>query len=95
MDVDNQETTRGRSTVHPRYAAPSAAVARRPDLRHAMVVVNRVLRSTERKDDILQDRIRRAACILKAAEPTETAFLAGRPVDVAFRIAARIVKRLI
>ena len=65
-----------------------------PNLRHAKVVINRLLRSARKSDDVVQDRILRAASVLKAAGPTETAFAGGTPVDVACRIAARIVKRL-
>ena len=95
MFRENPETIRVRSTLH---SGENADVRRKlstaPDVRHAMVVVNRALRSSRKQDDVLQDRICRAACLLKSAGSTETAFASGRPVDVVFRIASRIVRRL-
>ena len=82
-----------RSTVHPTcQVAGNEPVT--PDVRHAVIVVNRLLRSTAPDDDVVHDRLLRAACVLKASRSTETAFASGRPVDVAFRLASRIVRKL-
>ena len=94
MDSDSPETIiNARSTFH-RGQSGASNKGREPDVRHARFVINRLLRSTQKCDDVIQDRIIRAASVLKAATPTETAFASGAPVDVACRIAARIVRRL-
>ncbi len=66
----------------------------RPGVRHAMVVINRMLRSPNNGNDVVRDRIIRAACVMNAAGPTETTFASHGRIDTAWRIAARLVRRL-
>lgn len=94
MDSESPETMIDiRSTIH-RGQVDRPCECGEPDVRHATVVINRLLRSSRKSGNVIQDRILSAASVLKAAAPTETAFAGGMPVDVASRIAARIVRRL-
>ncbi len=63
-------------------------------MRHAMVVLNRMIRSPDKRDQMLHDRIYRAAGVVKATDATETAMFASRPTDVVYRLASRIVRGL-
>jgi hypothetical protein len=94
MDLENLETIRLSSTIHPQQRLQIEGPSSRPDVKHALVVVNRMLRSRAAENDTVRERIVRAAGILQAAEPTQTAFVSGRPVDVAVRIATRLIRRL-
>lgn len=91
MDANSPETIiSGRSTFHP-TGPPSRSAA--PAVRHARIVVDRMLRSSRRRNDMVQDRIHQAATVLNAAKSNETAFVGGQQVDVALRIATRLVRR--
>ena len=94
MDLKQPETIRLRSTLHPMPRILESQPAPRPDVKHALVVVNRMLRSSPNSDDRVKDRILQVAGILRTSDPTPTAFVSGRPVDVAFRIASRLIRRL-
>lgn len=93
MDAKNPDTIiNGRSTLHPEQMT-SECSEHAAGVRHARIVVNRLLRSNRRGNDIVQDRILQAASVLNSAKANETAFVEGRPIDVALRIAARLVRR--
>ncbi len=66
----------------------------RASVRHAVVVLNRMIRSPNKRDQLLHDRIYRAAGVVKATDATETAIFASRPTDVVYRLASRIVRGL-
>ena len=59
-----------------------------------MVVINRMIRSPDKRDQLLHDRIYRAAGVVRATDATETAIFSSRPTDVVFRLASRIVRGL-
>lgn len=92
--MDSPDTLNGISTVRsiPQIRTSSSAV--RPDIRHAVVVVDRMLRASQTGNDVIQNRLFHAARVLRAADPTETAFVSGRPVDVVIRLATRLVRRM-
>ncbi|MFY9256134.1 MAG: hypothetical protein WAO83_21950 [Fuerstiella sp.] len=62
--------------------------------RHASVVLNRAIRSSQECDQILQERIYRAVNVLEKTNSTETALLNSRSGDVVLRLAARVVKAM-
>ncbi|MDG1897383.1 MAG: hypothetical protein P8J37_21005 [Fuerstiella sp.] len=59
-----------------------------------MVVLNRMIRSPDKRDRLLHDRIYRAAGVVRATDATETAIFSSRPTDVVYRLASRIVRGL-
>ncbi|HIF01401.1 MAG: hypothetical protein ABGZ53_01350 [Fuerstiella sp.] len=63
-------------------------------MRHAIIVLNRMIRSPDQREQLLHDRIYRAAGVVKATDATETAMFASRPTDVVHRLASRIVRSL-
>jgi hypothetical protein len=63
-------------------------------IRHAVIVLNRLIRSKRASDVLLQDRVFRAAKIAQAASNSETALISGRPADAVYRIASRIVRNM-
>lgn len=65
-----------------------------PDLRHAMIVINRMIRSADKCDKVVHDRLDRAVGVMKATRQTETAFISQRPADVVRRIASRLLRSL-
>lgn len=99
MDSKPPETAQLRSTFHPyqqtvpRRPAPQPGGSR-PEVKHALVVVNRMLRSSANPDDSVKGRVIKAAGALRTAAPTPTAFVSGRAVDVAMRIAVRLARRV-
>lgn len=94
MTMECPDSILGRSTVHPDVETTGRVSSASFRARHAAVVVNRMLRTSARSNDKVADRVVKAAVVLNAASPSETAFVSGRPVDVAMRIATRIVRRL-
>ena len=63
-------------------------------IRHAVIVLNRLIRSKRPSDVALQDRLFRAAKIAQVATNSETALVSGRPADAVYRIASRIVRNM-
>ena len=94
MTMECPDSIVGRSTVHPEAVATDRVCSGSFRARHAAVVVSRMLRSSAKSNDPVADRVVNAAGVLNSASPSETAFVSGRPVDVALRIATRIVRRL-
>lgn len=82
-----------RSTIHvlaghqeDSFSPPSRRV------RRAMTVLRRAAKSNHDRDRDLNDRIFRATGALRATERTHTAICTGRPLDVMFRLAIRVVR---
>lgn len=61
-------------------------------VRHAMFVINRVIRSQDNCDKMLQERISHVMGVLQNTDRTETALMHSRPGDVVFRIASRVAR---
>jgi hypothetical protein len=93
-DSEDSEATTSLSTVHMCVDPGRIRHQSRANVRHAMVVINRMIRSPDQRDQLLHDRVYRAAGVVRATDATETAVFASRPTDVVFRLASRIVRRL-
>ena len=71
---------------------PNDAADNRPEVRHAMIVLQRILRSKRPEDLYLQERLISAARVAQAVSNSETALVSGRPADGVFRLASRIIR---
>ncbi|MCP4172014.1 MAG: hypothetical protein GY758_14715 [Fuerstiella sp.] len=92
--MDDSEATASLSTVHLCVDSRQFRHQNRVGVRHAMVVINRMIRSPHKRDQLLHDRIFRAAGVVRATDATETAVFSNRPADVVYRLASRIVRGL-
>ncbi|MCP4787738.1 MAG: hypothetical protein GY903_13880 [Fuerstiella sp.] len=92
--MDDSEAAASLSTIHINTDPRRIRQHNCANVRHAMVVLNRMIRSPDKRDQLLHDRIYRAAGVVKATDATETAMFASRPADVVHRLASRIVRGL-
>lgn len=92
--MEDSEATTSLSTGHICVDSGRMRHQSRAHVRHAMVVINRMIRSPDKRDQLLYDRIYRAASVVRATDATETAVFTNRPTDVVFRLASRIVRGL-
>lgn len=74
--------------------AVAGTVESRKSVRRATRVLNRVLRSSCRRDELLRERVSQAVGVINQTGTTETAILQTRPVDSLARIASRVLRRL-
>lgn len=92
MSRDFPDTIVGRSTIHPDNLSAAAGSAN-ISVRHAEVVIRRMLRRQSHQNTV-QERVVQAARILNAADHTKTAFSAGHPISAARRIAIRVLRKV-
>lgn len=89
--MENFETIQISSTsiVSNRFPVQS-----KKSLRRATRVLNRVLRSSGSRDELLRERVSQAVGVINQTGCTETAILQTRPADSLGRIASRVIRRL-
>jgi len=92
--MEDSEAATNLSTIHMGVDPQGLRQQGCANVHHAMVVLNRMIRSPDKRDQLLHDRIFRAAGVVKATDATETAIFTGRPTDVVYRLASRIVRGL-
>lgn len=92
MVTNSSETLVFPSTIAP--VANAEFLTNGTEVRHAMVVIRRMIRSSDKCDEIVQDRLGRAVGTLRATRQAETAFVSQRPADVVFRLASRLLRSL-
>ncbi|MEZ6131337.1 MAG: hypothetical protein R3C59_21900 [Planctomycetaceae bacterium] len=92
MTTNQSRTVFGRSTMHgrPRYPAGKQP----PDVRHAVIVVSRMMRSADPGDNAVKERLSRAVGFLKVTQPAEEQSYSRRPQDLVFSLAVRILRCL-
>jgi hypothetical protein len=94
MQTDSLQTVFVRSTTHAITRKAGDINGQAPDVRHAAIVVRRMIRSADRRDQEVRERLGRAATVLKATRPEKECTFFSHPRDVVFRLAARLIRCL-
>lgn len=91
--MENFETIQISSTSIVSNRFPGTVQSKK-SLRRATRVLNRVLRSSGSRDELLRERVSQAVGVINQTGCTETAILQTRPADSLGRIASRVIRRL-
>ena len=92
--MEDFETLENRSTFLPHGYRSLGRSDSNKSVRHAMFVINRVIRSQDNCDKMLQERISHVMGVLQNTDGTETALMHSRPGDAVFRIASRVARTI-
>lgn len=94
MQTNSLHTAFGRSTIHPITNQASHYGEQALDVRHAALVVSRMIRSTDHRDQEVRERLERAATIMKSVRNAMETQDSSRPRDMIFQLAGRLIRCL-
>lgn len=92
MQTNSLHTAFVHSTTHAISRTATTHREHTPDVRHAALVVSRMIRSTDHRDQEVRKRLGRAATILKTNRSATEPPVPPRTRDVVFQLADRLIR---
>lgn len=94
MQTDSLHTVLVRDTTHAILGKAITNCGQAPDVRHAAIVVNRMIRSGAGRDQEVRQRLERVAIMLRAVDPPTESAVSNQPRNLVFKLADRLIRCL-